>query len=148
MFCRVYAKQLTVIPIPSFIQEKKGTFQISRFTKIYANSQESLWVAEELAKHLWTDTSSHVYIMRGGVIRKNSIIFKRVTGLPKEGYYLFVRKDRVILEASTTTGFFYGVQTIRQLLPPVAVKFVKTVRNLSIPSLIIKDSPRPEWPDS
>jgi beta-L-N-acetylhexosaminidase len=37
--------------------------------------------------------------------------------MPEEGYKLSVTPDLITLSASQPNGFFYGVQTIFQLLP-------------------------------
>jgi hexosaminidase len=66
-----------------------------------------------------------------------------------EGYRLLVTEQSVLLAAATTAGLFYGVQTLRQLLP-VAVERGGVVRGedatvWSIPAVAIEDAPRFEY---
>jgi hexosaminidase len=65
-----------------------------------------------------------------------------------EGYQLTVNESELRLQAGTPEGLFYGVQTIRQLLPPWgeydAVLFQQP-RPATIPALVIEDAPRYEW---
>jgi len=66
--------------------------------------------------------------------------------LPAEGYTLQVRKDGVQIRAADHRGFFYGFQTLRQLMPAVA--FQRTGRvdaEWEIPCVEIKDHPRFAW---
>lgn len=51
--------------------------------------------------------------------------------LPEEGYQLVVGKSGVILRASSSAGFFYGEQTLRQLMTPEGIPYVS-----------IQDTPR------
>lgn len=62
-----------------------------------------------------------------------------------EGYALTVAADRVALRAGAPAGLFYGVQTIRQLLP-VAVEHRAAIgRSLTLPVGRLVDAPRYEW---
>ena len=49
---------------------------------------------------------------------KPAISFVLQEGMPKEGYKLSVTPTLITVTASQPNGFFYGVQTIYQLLPP------------------------------
>ncbi len=51
--------------------------------------------------------------------------------VPAEGYQLTVDKNGIILRASTDAGFFYGEQTLQQLITPKGIPYVE-----------IKDAPR------
>jgi hexosaminidase len=61
--------------------------------------------------------------------------------LPQEGYRLSVQTDGVRVEAASQAGLFYGVQTLRQLLPFAA----KAADSVELPCLQIEDAPRFAW---
>jgi hexosaminidase len=65
-----------------------------------------------------------------------------------DGYELTVAADRVTIAASRPAGLFYGVQTLRQLLPPF-VEFggvrPDRSRSVSAPAVRIVDRPRFAW---
>ena len=50
-----------------------------------------------------------------GVVR-----FSHAEGFGDEGYRLTIAPEAVAVEASGGAGFFYAVQTLRQMLPPEA----------------------------
>ena len=56
-----------------------------------------------------------------------------------EGYRLNIDSNQVVLSAGKSAGLFYGLQTLRQLLPPEPGK------EISLPCLSIIDQPRFEW---
>ena len=65
-----------------------------------------------------------------------------------EGYDLTIEAARVTVRASTPAGLFYGVQTIRQLLPAAAEYEALLYRKpptVTLPALRIADAPRFEW---
>lgn len=66
--------------------------------------------------------------------------------LPEEGYRLSVTKKGVMIQANTSAGLFYGVQTLLQLLPPqVKSKIRAGGTTWSVPAVEITDFPRFGW---
>ncbi len=74
--------------------------------------------------------------------------------LGDEGYQLTVTPDGVVIAANRPAGVFYGVQTLRQLLPPALesgagkvgnFRKVANLGDLTIPTLVIRDAPRFAW---
>lgn len=68
--------------------------------------------------------------------------------MPEEGYDLTVASGRVTLRAKTAAGLFYGVQTIRQLLPESSeydALMYRTPPVVTLPAVHIVDAPRYAW---
>lgn len=78
---------------------------------------------------------------------KGTIRFALLENGSAEGYELTVTKERIIIAAATPAGFFYGVQTLRQLLPASATFDGRPDVNASyrIPAMSIQDEPRFSW---
>jgi hexosaminidase len=67
------------------------------------------------------------------------------TSYGREGYEIVVADSLVELTAATPAGLFYGVQTLRQLLPPLVEYTAAYPRPLFLPEGRIVDRPRFEW---
>lgn len=57
-----------------------------------------------------------------------------------EGYELTVDSTGVLIEAATPSGAFYGIQSLKQLLPPASWKARQSV--ISLPGVQVTDAPR------
>ena len=70
----------------------------------------------------------------------------RLEGLGGEGYRLEVRPEAIVIEAPGTAGVFYGIQTLRQLLP-IEIEERRPVSGVDwrVPCLLIEDKPRFSW---
>ena len=71
-----------------------------------------------------------------------------VAGAGDEGYELTVTADRVTVTANTPVGLFYGMQTLRQLLPPFLEHrgvLPGAGGVVSAPAVRITDRPRFAW---
>jgi len=68
-----------------------------------------------------------------------------VETLGNEGYELVIETYRVELTAATPAGLFYGVQTMRQLMPALVEYTAAYQRPLHLPVGRIVDTPRFEW---
>jgi len=67
------------------------------------------------------------------------------TSLGAEGYELTVGRTQVRIVAARPAGLFYGVQTMRQLLPPSVEHIASYTRRLVMPAAHVVDAPRFEW---
>ncbi len=84
-------------------------------------------------------------LLKGFTLKDNAIILHDGSVLNddipelflEQGYLLTIERERIIIEASTAVGRFYGVQTLRQLL--------RTAEEQRIPQLKIKDYPALKW---
>ena len=65
--------------------------------------------------------------------------------LGAEGYELVITPSRVEVSAASPAGLFYGVQTVRQLLPPLVEYTAAYPRPLFLPVGRISDAPRFGW---
>jgi hexosaminidase len=93
----------------------------------------------------------HKYIEDGaGIVLKTEadpekadILFKTDTSLAAEGYRLTVNERRILLEAADKEGIFYGVQTLRQLMPASLENGSEaSIQVVEIPSVEIMDAPK------
>ena len=69
-------------------------------------------------------------------------VFDSIPGMEKEAYKLSVTPQQIKITASTPNGFYYGLQTLYQLLP-VAIYSKERARNAewSVPCVEIEDTP-------
>ncbi len=85
----------------------------------------------------------------GGAAPAGSIALRRDSGLKRlgaEGYLLDVRASRVLIRAPELAGLFYGVQTLRQLLPSDIFRDAPAGNTVwHVPAVTIEDMPRFPW---
>ena len=72
---------------------------------------------------------------------------RSATALGAEGYRLSVTPQQVTISAPKPAGLFYGVQSLRQLLPPAIFREASVVQGVewTIPCVEIEDAPRFAW---
>jgi hexosaminidase len=135
-----------IIPSPVSIKEMQGNFSFTRKSKIVlsAVNDENKLAADFLAGLVKTPTGIVLPVVQGNKAVSGSVFMSIDTSVRNnEGYTLKITPKRVIIKARTAVGFFYAVQTIRQLLPPDVEKD-SVVSNLilKVPSCEIADEPR------
>lgn len=83
--------------------------------------------------------------------RNIAVRLAAVPGLGREGYELVVSPTGIRLTAPEPAGIFYGLQTLRQLLPPdrerPGFRFAANLRaeQTTLPACTIRDGPRFGW---
>jgi hexosaminidase len=139
---------LSVIPLPVKIEKRAGEFIISPDTTIVADADNQR-NATYLHNLISPPTGFALPIRVGKPEQATSIRLK--TGgdrkvLGREGYTLTVSAEAITVEAPDTTGVFYGIQTLRHLLP-VELEKRALVHNVvwQIPCVVVEDTPRFEW---
>ena len=139
-----------IIPVPASMRTVPGRpFTLTRTTKIVVASPSRgvAGVAEFLAALARPSTGYRLPIVPGpaGAPHAISLRLARLPGLGTEGYRLDVTRGGVELQAPTAAGLFYGVQTLRQLLPSrIEARHVQG-GPWTIPSVHISDHPRFSW---
>jgi len=143
-----------VIPRPAEMKMNDGYFTVNQNTNIlYDDTNPEIYpVAEYLAETINRASGFKLKVKkysdnRG---RNNSIIFSMADDCDvrgKEGYNLQVTSGSVQLYAEDASGLFWGMQTIRQLLPVEIENSFKAGENVTwtIPCLSIKDFPQYRW---
>ena len=140
-------KDIAILPKPVHVMMNDGFFEITKDTKILVDSETGP-LGAMLVTLLSPSMGFELAISDRPRVR-NSIqlsLDPSLVELEEEGYQLKVDKKGVLIEAPAEAGIFYGMQTLRQLLP--AEVFSGTaVENLgwAVPCVEIKDYPRFKW---
>ena len=141
---RSAARFACLIPKPTSISQSEGNFTISQDTKIILQNEnlEAASVANYLAAALRELNGFETPVCDANATQHEGNIQLTLEGDPglgDEGYELSISPESVLLCAKCPAGLFYGVQTLRQLLP------LHASGALSLPALSIRDVPRFEW---
>jgi hexosaminidase len=142
--CRSAACFACLIPKPTSFFQSSGTFTISSHTKILSpkDSHEVNFIANLLATYLQEVSGDQALVSNNSADQGTGNIQLTLTedpGLGEEGYELSITTDSIVLRAVCPAGLFYGVQTLRQLLPAYPSATVR------LPAVSIRDTPRFEW---
>lgn len=154
--CKRYASPEAIaaydvlIPKPvSAAVEGNGVFMITDETRIVSDdSKEVIAVAQYLADMISRPTGFNFTVETAPA--EEEVIVLTLSGadpqLGDEGYELTVTEKQVKIVANKPAGLFYGVQTIRQLLPD---RIEKKIKQGAIPWEIatgtIRDQPTYSW---
>lgn len=137
--------EYNIVPLPNQIVPEEGRFQLkNKIPLITADcSPEVQVIADSLIARI--QNISGITLQASTQVHADlpNIRFSTVEGMPQEGYKLSITPNEIILTASQPNGFYYGVQTIYQLLP-VAVygKELAKQQDWSLPAVEIEDAPR------
>ncbi len=140
---------IAVLPQPASLTMQTGVFKLQKDTGI-TTDVDSQGVGQLLAQWLGPATKFNLKTHSGVTAPdKNAIVIttdRQLAQLGEEGYQLEVTPDLVSIKSFGPAGAFYGVQTLRQLLPAqiFSEQPVSNV-NWTIPCLKIEDIPRFPW---
>ena len=141
--------QISIIPKPVSMTLGEGQFYITERT-IIETDPELIDIAKYFKELLLSPTGLNLGITKFKTdLNKSNAIYLKLNGklgdLTDEGYALKVNQERIVLSAPKPVGIFYGIQTIRQLLPKEIEK--KKVSHIEwfVPSIEIIDYPRFSW---
>ncbi len=127
-----------VFPGPVSYNTASGEFSLYSGTRIYtepAFSKEAAYLATELGKVLFLKPGIVSLVPTG-----NSIVLQKNMRIAPEGYSLKVSPGGVVISASTPAGAFYGIQSLKMLLPPSSWK--EKQKEIKIEGVEVADQPR------
>lgn len=142
--------QSLIIPLPAYLKRSPGKFVLQGNTTIVVdeNAVSAMDAAKFFADAISAPTNFHF-----------SPVTKKITQIPanvilltekgadaklgQEGYILEVTPKNIIIRATASAGFFYALQSLRQLLPP-AIFDSKSISHIAwaVPDVTIQDYPR------
>lgn len=144
----IFAGSVNIVPVPMQLTQGKGVFIIQNGTRILVDetngTNEMAGLLSEkirLSSGLNLETGSY----NAAFPKNNTIVFTTLGAeveLGKEGYSIEVTEANVFIRAISANGFFYGLQTLFQLMPPDIEKSVSGLKTFSLPAVTIKDMPR------
>jgi len=143
----VDSASIAIVPRPESLTVGRGRFVINANTVIYTDAA-SADIARRFAASLLPATGLAIPV-RVGAAPATGIVIQRSAGLTRlgdEGYELAVTSRRVLVRAKERAGVFYGLQSVRQLLPPQVFRAAKVDSVAwAIPAVRIVDRPRFAW---
>jgi len=136
-----------VIPLPVSIKKMPGNFTFKKKSKIILSiiDNKNTLAAFFLVELVKNPTGIVLPIIQGNKALTNSVLMSIDESITNpEGYTLTINKKTIVIKAKTAAGFFYAIQTIRQLLPPEADPILSHYDNfsLNVPCCEIIDEPR------
>lgn len=145
--------EVHVIPQPQEVELLDGMFLLNEKTTMYVVEGDpgAAASAQYLGWALRGATGFPLAIVKleSEMIRPNGILLTthgaEERRLEPEGYQLVVTPETIILRGADEAGLFYGVQTMRQLLPPRIDTDEWQPGPWPMPSVRIVDAPRFPW---
>jgi len=137
-----------IIPEPQEITVQDQVFKLSAKTSIVADEDLAL-PAKQLKAYL-SPATGFPFMINGSKSGGNVIELKldsKLSSLGEEGYKISSSPRKIEISAYHSSGIFYGIQTIRQILP-VEIENTKESevrRSWEIPCVSITDIPRFKW---
>jgi hexosaminidase len=142
----------SVIPHPAQFERGAGGLSIveSRFAIHVADlDPQTVRMAHELARVVEQAVGFYPMVRRAAANPQDGIVIGRVDDarLGREGYMLNIGGEGGRLVANEPEGLFYGIQSIRQLLPalPRGATVSEGGAVQRLPSVDVTDFPRFEW---
>ena len=124
-----------IIPQPVSLEMQSGRFSVNSSTKVSAASDlenEGEYLAD-MFSHITNSTIKFETGSSGNIELKLDDTIEN-----DEGYEVSVSYDKIVISGKTSKGVFYGIQTLRQLMPAS----IAPQTDVSIPAVTIKDNPR------
>lgn len=132
--------QLPLIPYPNSVQLEKGSFLITKETVIQADKKsfEANYLKAQIKEITGIDLPILEVTTASSKISLSFLVKSNISTNSKQ-YHLDISNKKAIIQAESSEGFFYGIQTFLQLLP------IDTKTQIRIPCLKIVDQPKYAW---
>jgi hexosaminidase len=137
-----------IIPSPAKIEPRSGEFIFTSRTTILAgesNRENAKYLKNLLAPGMGFALPTHP--IKDGITNAIRLrIDPELSDLKEGGYQLLVQPEVIDIQAPTRAGVFYGIQTLRQLLPiDLELRKLDPQRKWIVPGVRITDKPRFAW---
>ncbi|WP_034040553.1 beta-N-acetylhexosaminidase [Wocania ichthyoenteri] len=133
--------EIAILPQPSSVVLGEFSFSLEDGMTVYGDAKE----AKKGSGYFISSIKDFIKINLHKTDKENAdILFKLDTSLNDDEYNLNIVPKQITVSANGYGGFFYGVQTIKQLLSKEIPEGLNEAKYL-IPTVNIKDKPRFKW---
>jgi len=138
--------KIQIIPEPVTLEACEGLFRFTTGTQVVASGRARV-EADKLIDDLAPAMGYRLRLAKDASTGENVIRLEIKPALKdkagEEGYELTVTKQSIVIRAFKPAGLYYGIQTLRQLLPPVVFGSQKADGvEWTVPCVRITDRPR------
>ncbi|MBQ2807908.1 MAG: family 20 glycosylhydrolase [Bacteroidaceae bacterium] len=135
---------ISIIPYPAEMTVSEGKFAIASLSAITYPSEETEKYVRDFAAMLAKTSGTTLAVKESGAEAAAGEIWLAVdASLPTEGYTLTVNGNGIEIKAATKAGFFYAMQTLKQLLPrDLFGEELNSEAKWEIPFVTIADQPQ------
>ena len=136
-----------IIPYPQQLIPQSGTFEFNAKTRVLCDLKDAdiLKLAHQFSEHFQLVSGRKLNISDiFGIDTANAIVLEKIlTTENPEAYRLNISPKTIRIQAGSPNGFFYGLQSLYQLMP-VEIYGSKKVssKKWSAPAVQITDAPR------
>lgn len=135
---------LPLIPYPANLTRNEGTFNLKQLTAITtpAGDEAVARYAQEFATQL--EKTSGIKVPVNPTTAATSLVMTKDATLAHEAYKLTVTEAGINIAAADSTGFFYAIQTLKQLMPHAIYNRsgASTAIDWTVPCVEIADQPQ------
>ena len=139
------AKLAALVPYPNSVTTMKGAYSVLGAPVMCDEKvdERTLRAVNEFAAQLSKTSGQETSVSTFSETPSNGIRLVVDPEVAEEAYKLTINKNGVEIKASSFAGFFYALQTVKQLLP-AAVYGEQTVADAdwTLPCAVIEDAPR------
>ena len=135
------------VPRPALLEPRDGAVTLTAGTTIVARGADTM-LAHRLARDLAPATGFALSVRSGAPSGRRIELVRDASldSLGREGYTLEVSPEVVRIAANDAPGLFYGVQSLRQLLPPQVLRAAhQPAVRWEVPAVRVVDRPRFAW---
>lgn len=135
---------LPLIPYPANLTRNEGTFNLKQLTAITTPAGDGAVAryAQEFATQL--EKTSGIKVPVNPTTAATSLVMTKDATLAHEAYKLTVNEAGINIAAADSTGFFYAIQTLKQLMPHAIYNRngTSTAIDWTVPCVEIADQPQ------
>ncbi|SHJ32257.1 hexosaminidase [Arenibacter nanhaiticus] len=134
------ASEISILPKPVSLVLAEGSFAFKDGLTISTTSKEQQNASNDLKSFINKETGFNLELTENS----GSVNFEKADNLAPEAYELIATPENITIKANDDAGYFYGVQTLKQLFSKEVSEETKEPQYL-VPSVTIKDNPRFKW---
>lgn len=137
--------EVNVIPLPKEMKINAGSFRFTDDTKFVVENEDQKAIVE-LLKSRFQKAAGFALETTKDTPKQNFVSLNTDPDLGPEAYRLKVDEGKAVIQAASASGFVYGLETLRQLLPK-EIESEEKIEDVvwQVPQIEINDAPEFRW---